>query len=181
MRVHRLLLVLPIVLVAAVGPHVHGAAADTTYTYTVTQLPMVGSCTDDGVTSINDAGQVALDCASSDLSFQAGYIWQNGAVSLLMAPGGTYSQAIGINDSGLVLGGGDSTNGPELFLYQNGTYTNVNSPAVASTGWQIRPARWTRTARRRHSGDSPVGHYPGVPVTRRSAEPGCGLAVPYGH
>jgi probable HAF family extracellular repeat protein len=83
------------------------------------------------VIGINDPGQVVANVVTA--SGEHAVLWQHGRMTDLgTLPGGRYSQAVGINDSGQVVGYADTGSDPfpssHAFLWQNGRMIDLGTP-----------------------------------------------------
>jgi probable HAF family extracellular repeat protein len=71
---------------------------------------------------MNNAGQVVGEAYSSPGEYA--FLYSGGTMSSLGTPGGTFAEALGINDSGQVAGEGTTASGiSRAFLYANGKMT----------------------------------------------------------
>ena len=70
------------------------------------------------------------------------FLWQNGSgmQDLGTFAGGHGSAANGINNSGQVVGGGDTDNSYHAFLYSDGKMIDLNTLIDAGSGWNLRDA-----------------------------------------
>jgi uncharacterized protein (TIGR03437 family) len=123
-------------------------------------LPVLTGFSNAIATSVNDSGVAAGLAFSIDFSLTANgsshaVLFNNGAVTDLgLLPGGVSSAALGINNSGDVVGfnssqpptfalqlaayfGGSSGTTYTAFIYSGGKMYNLNSQLTNGTGWQL--------------------------------------------
>lgn len=100
-------------------------AASGSVEYTITEIPLVSGDTVGYADGINDSGQVVGFCSQvTDPRFgpRNAYLYSNGQLSTLGISAGTDSQAIAINDSGLIVGQENSI----AFVDNVGQFTNIS-------------------------------------------------------
>jgi len=84
-------------------------------------------------TDINNAGQVVGFFMPSTTTSD-GFILDNGKLTVLQAPGSTFTQALGENNAGQVVGFYNDANGASHgFVYSGGSYTTVDVPGATAT------------------------------------------------
>src|SRR5215469_18413143 len=94
---------------------------------TFTTLPDPPGLTCNGVTAINNNGQVLGSCGDPSGNSH-GVVWTNGTPTVLPTLGGPYFAATAINNHGDVTGFGQtSTFAQHGFLYKNGTMTDLGN------------------------------------------------------
>ena len=74
-------------------------------------------------------------------SDQHAVFYSNNLLVSIGALGGTSSSALGINDSGLVVGWADTPTDRHAFLYQHGVMQDLNSLVSPDSGWVLAEAR----------------------------------------
>jgi probable HAF family extracellular repeat protein len=86
-------------------------------------------------TGVNDKGTVVGFMQTSPQDTKStGYILKNGKLTELQAPGSTFTQALGVNNSDDVVGFYNDANGvTHGFVYDNGNWETVNGPNAVST------------------------------------------------
>jgi probable HAF family extracellular repeat protein len=62
-----------------------------------------------------------------------GFIYDSGTYTSINIPGGTSTEAFGINDAGQIVGGYDTGGPPHGFLYSGGSFTPINVPGASHT------------------------------------------------
>jgi probable HAF family extracellular repeat protein len=98
-------------------------------------LTQIGGLGLGSVASMNDADQVAINVNEQAAIWS---IWSNGTVTPL-AP--LVSAALGINNSGQVVGYAPAGNAPQhAFLYTNGVRVDLNTLIPPNTGWTLSSA-----------------------------------------
>ena len=84
--------------------------------------------------SLNNNGDVVGQYRSNDSSqTRHAFIWNNGTFSTITPPGASGTTAIGINDSGHVVGTFVNASGRHGFLLINGVYTTIDVPGANFT------------------------------------------------
>jgi hypothetical protein len=86
-------------------------------------------------TGVNDKGTVVgfMQTSPTDMKSQ-GFILKNGKLKELQAPGSTFTQALGVNNSDDVVGSYVDANGvTHGFVYDNGKWETVNGPNATAT------------------------------------------------
>jgi probable HAF family extracellular repeat protein len=84
-------------------------------------------------TGINNAGQV-VGFFMPTATTSEGFIDNGGSLTVLQAPGSTFTQALGENNQGQVVGFYNDANGNSHgFVYSGGIYTTVDQPGATST------------------------------------------------
>lgn len=79
---------------------------------------------------VNASGQVAGQSQTAADDYRA-FFWSNGTMTDLgVAPGGTFSLATGLNDSGQVAGYGDTATGSAGFVWKAGVRTEIAAPGI---------------------------------------------------
>lgn len=87
--------------------------------------------------SINNSGQVVGDSWQVAPSSAHAFLWQSGTMTDLgTLPGGTFSQALGINNSGLIVGDASG----HAFLDSGGTMEDLNTLIPSGSGWTLEQA-----------------------------------------
>jgi probable HAF family extracellular repeat protein len=91
--------------------------------------------------AVNDRGQVAgVSGVEGDAAAHA-FLWQRGRMTDLGAPSGrTDSEALDINERGQVVAMSCEPDGCVPYLWQGGTFTDLNSLLPPSSGWQLNDA-----------------------------------------
>ena len=95
--------------------------------------------------AINDHDQVVgfgnLLPNGGDLYPRTAFLWDNGILTDIGALGGSvYSYALGINNLSQVVGAFDNGLDPHAFLYENGSFYDVNALVDPASGWVIAEA-----------------------------------------
>ena len=116
-----------------------------TYSYAtgaITTVDYPGTGITTAAYGINDKGQIVggfcfstIDCPLEGFTYSDhGYLDDNGVFTQLDYPGAESTQAMAINDSGVIVGAYIiNKTGPHGFLYQNGTYSNMDYPGAGYT------------------------------------------------
>ncbi|HUO10717.1 MAG TPA: hypothetical protein VM008_20620 [Phycisphaerae bacterium] len=87
--------------------------------------------------AINDLGHVAGAAVQDNVT--VAFLYKEGTTAALPGlPGGSYAEAMGINDSDEIVGFGDNSTGDSVaILWQDGSPINLNDLIPANTGWQL--------------------------------------------
>ena len=106
---------------------------------TVTTLPTLGG--DTRPNAINGAEQIVGSSALATGAKRA-FLYRDGAMlNLQTLTGGTYSEALDINEAGDIVGVSDSASGgPRAFLYRNGAMVDLNTLLPSGSGWVLHRA-----------------------------------------
>ncbi len=87
---------------------------------------------------INDLGQIVGISSTGPFDLYHGVLWQNGTVTAIGTLGGSYSEALAVNNQGQIVGDSTTLGGlDEAFIWQNGVMTNLGTlpgGASANTG-----------------------------------------------
>lgn len=115
------------------------------YTYdsatgVVTSIDFPGATSTTGY-GINDSAQIvggycttSVTCPEGLNPTDHGFLDDNGVFTTLDFPGAQSTEAVGINNAGVIVGFYDiNLTGPHSFIYQNGTYTTIDFPGANYT------------------------------------------------
>jgi len=107
------------------------------YNGTLAALPTLSGSVSSEANAINDNGQVAGQAQMNNGNLGA-FLYTNGAVTDLGTLGGNNTTALGINNSGQVVGSSNN----RAFVYSNGAMSDLNShlDPASSTGWTLQVA-----------------------------------------
>lgn len=113
--------------------YVRQANGSYTYLDNATHTALLPTNVNSQATDINNAGQVVGFFMPSTTTSD-GFIDNNGSLTVLQAPGSTFTQALGENNDGQVVGFYNDANGNSHgFVYSGGIYTTVDVPNATST------------------------------------------------
>ena len=101
-----------------------------------TQLPGI----DFGATDINNVGQIAGSSRITQGGLGQACIYYNGLITFLGTLGGG-SNAIAINDSGVVVGHSDVAGEERPFLWESGVMIDLNTLLEPNSGWLLTSVR----------------------------------------
>jgi hypothetical protein len=109
----------------------HGYVRGSNGDFVVLNLPAPSS----QATGINDHGTVVGFLQASPTDTQSsGFMLQNGKVTELKYPGAKFTQALGVDDSDVVVGFyNDADGNPQGFRYDRGRYEKIAVPGASST------------------------------------------------
>ncbi|HLZ28386.1 MAG TPA: hypothetical protein VKV73_13785 [Chloroflexota bacterium] len=109
----------------------HAYVHEATGEFLVLNIPMPSS----QATGINDSGTVVgFEQASPAATTASGFILKNHKLTVLNFPGSTFTQALGINNNGEVVGSYNDPNGvTHGFTYHDGHFAQVDVPGATST------------------------------------------------
>ena len=108
-------------------------AGSYTYLDNATHTALLPTNVNSQATDINNVGQV-VGFFMPTATTSDGFIDNNGKLTVLSAPGSTFTQALGENNEGQVVGFYNDTNGMSHgFVYSAGNYTTVDVPSASAT------------------------------------------------
>ena len=89
-----------------------------------------------GFSAINNNGEIIGNALMAN--HRVGFIYNNGAYTVLAPPDATLTNAGGINDRGEVVGRFTNASGDHAFVYDDGSFTQLDVPgALATEGYAI--------------------------------------------
>jgi probable HAF family extracellular repeat protein len=109
----------------------HGYVHEKNGDFLVLNIPMLSS----QATGINDEGTVVgFEQSSPAATTASGFILKNDKLTVLNYPGSTFTQALGINNQGEVVGDFTDANGVmHGFIDRNGHMSQIDAPGATST------------------------------------------------